>query len=58
MLKEEELTNETLLTAINTVYQNRDTYRNAMEESKLTDAVATIMELVQQYELKNGKAKK
>lgn len=58
VLKEEELTNETLLTAINTVYQNRDTYRSAMEESKLTDAVATIMGLIQQYELKNGKGAK
>ena len=58
VLKEEELTNETLLTAINTVYQNRDTYRSTMEESKLTDAVATIMDLIKQYELKNGKAKK
>ena len=58
VLKEEELTNETLLTAINTVYQNRDTYRSAMEESKLTDAVATIMDLIKQYELKNSKGAK
>ena len=58
VLKEEELTNETLLTAINEVYQNRDTYRSAMEESKLTDAVATIMGLIQQYELKNNKGTK
>ena len=58
VLKEEDLTNETLLTAINTVYNNRETYRNTMEASNLTDAVATITGLIQQYELKNKKRKK
>ena len=46
LLKEEELTNETLLTAINEVFENRDQYLDAMKNSAGSDAVQTICNLI------------
>lgn len=46
VLKEEELTNETLLRAVNEVYRDRERYIAAMSESKLNHAVETITEMI------------
>ena len=46
VLQEEDVTNETLLKAIRTVYEQKDTYINSMEKSKLTDPIAAIMDLI------------
>ena len=48
VLKEEEVTNETLLSAINSVYENRETYVAAMSESKLNHAIDTITEMIKE----------
>lgn len=48
VLKEEEVTNETLLSAINKVYENRETYVAAMSESKLNRAIDTITEMIKE----------
>ena len=48
VLKEEEVTNETLLTAIHNVYENRETYVAAMNESKLNHAIETITEMIKE----------
>ncbi len=46
VLKEEDVTNETLLAAVNEVYVNRDKYVAAMNESKLNSAIETITEMI------------
>lgn len=46
VLQEEDVTNETLLKAIHTVYEQKDTYINSMEKSKLSDPIAAIMDLI------------
>ena len=46
VINEESLTNETLLSAVNKVYDERDTYIQAMKNSKLTDATETIVKLI------------
>lgn len=46
VLQEEDVTNETLLKAIRTVYEQKDTYINSMEKSKLFDPIAAIMDLI------------
>lgn len=46
VLQEEDVTNETLLKAIRTVYEQKDTYINNMEKSKLSDPIAAIMDLI------------
>ena len=46
VLQEEDVTNETLLKAIRTVYEQKDTYINSMEKSKLSDPIAAIMDLI------------
>lgn len=46
VLREENLTNETLLTAIRKVSEDRGKYISAMEKSKQKDAVMTIAELI------------
>ncbi len=46
VLREDELTNETLLTAIHSVSENREKYISAMSESKQNNAVLTITELI------------
>ena len=47
VLKEEDLSDKTLSTAVFDLYKNRDTYINAMEKSSLTNAVETITNLVE-----------
>lgn len=46
VLKEEDVTNETLLSAVNEVYENREKYVAAMNESKLNHAIETITEMI------------
>ena len=46
VLKEEDVTNETLLSAITEVYENREKYVAAMKESKLNQAIETITEMI------------
>jgi len=46
VLKEEDVTNETLLSAIHEVRQNSERYVTAMNESKLNDAIATITNMI------------
>lgn len=46
VLEEEAVTNETLLSAINEVYENREKYVTAMNESSLNNAIGTITEMI------------
>ncbi len=46
VLKEEDVTNETLLHAVNEVFANREKYVAAMNESKLNHAIETITEMI------------
>lgn len=46
VIAEEDVTNETLLDAIHDVYNHRKDYIAAMSESKLSNPVDTIMELI------------
>lgn len=46
VLQEEAVTRESLLTAVHDVYNNRDSYIQKMNESKLNDSVRTIVELI------------
>ncbi|MBR2910990.1 MAG: UDP-N-acetylglucosamine--N-acetylmuramyl-(pentapeptide) pyrophosphoryl-undecaprenol N-acetylglucosamine transferase, partial [Lentisphaeria bacterium] len=46
LLKEEELTNETLLSAINEVYENKEKYLSAMNDKAGTDATHLICAMI------------
>ncbi len=46
MLEEEHLTSDSLLEAIQSLYNNRDSYIQAMEQSTLNNAVRTITDLI------------
>lgn len=46
VLSEEDLTNITLLEAINTVYKEKETYINTMNNSKLLNSIDTIVNLI------------
>lgn len=48
VLKEEDVTNETLLSAVNEVFENREKYVTAMNESKLNSAIETITEMIKE----------
>ncbi len=48
LLEEEQVTNESLLDAVRTLYAERDTYIQAMEKSEMGDAIKTITELIEQ----------
>ena len=47
VLKEEDLSDETLSTAVFDLYKNRETYINTMEKSSLSNAVETITSLIE-----------
>lgn len=49
LLREENLTDETLKAAIDEVYDNRDRYIAAMETSKQADATEIIFKLIEEY---------
>jgi UDP-N-acetylglucosamine--N-acetylmuramyl-(pentapeptide) pyrophosphoryl-undecaprenol N-acetylglucosamine transferase len=48
VLKEESLNSESLLSAINYVYQNKKTYTEAMGKSELNNSIETIMKLIKE----------
>ncbi|MDE7298743.1 MAG: UDP-N-acetylglucosamine--N-acetylmuramyl-(pentapeptide) pyrophosphoryl-undecaprenol N-acetylglucosamine transferase, partial [Lachnospiraceae bacterium] len=48
LIREEELTNETLLSGVNQVLENRDSYIAAMKSSTQTDAAETIVRLMKE----------
>lgn len=48
VLEEEEITNEALLQAVHTLYQNRTSFSSAMEASSQTDSIATIIGLIEE----------
>ena len=48
VLEEEEITNQKLLESIQTLYQNRDSYIQAMDKSKQTDSIEQIVQLFEQ----------
>lgn len=47
VIKEEELTGETLKKAVETVFNNRETYINTMTQSKLNNSIETIINLIE-----------
>ena len=47
VLEEEELTNEVLLSAIDSLYENRETYVNAMKQSSQQNPIDTIIDLIE-----------
>lgn len=48
VIEEENLTDETLLNAVNEVYENRETYISKMMESPAKDSISTIVELIKE----------
>jgi UDP-N-acetylglucosamine--N-acetylmuramyl-(pentapeptide) pyrophosphoryl-undecaprenol N-acetylglucosamine transferase len=51
VIKEEQLTGETLLTAVDTVYGNKSSYIDAMSNSKLNNSIETIMNIIKEVSL-------
>ncbi len=51
VLKEEALTGESLLDAIDTVYTDRKTYVETMSQSKLNNSIETIIDLIKEVSL-------
>lgn len=49
VLEEENLTDETLIQAVETTYQNRQKFIDAMNQSTLSDAVGTVINLIASY---------
>ena len=50
VLEEEDITDEVFLKAVHTLYENRDSFRKAMEEASTKDATALILDLIRQCE--------
>ena len=46
VIEEEELTKDSLLSAVKEVYSNRDKYKDAMAKSGQMDSIATIIDLI------------
>ena len=46
VLPEEDLEEESLVKAIDKLFESKETYQKAMEESALTDSIAQIMQLI------------
>ena len=49
VLEEENMTNQTLLDAINNLYNNREQYINAMAKGQLNDPITTIVDLIKEH---------
>lgn len=49
VLEESEMNDNSLLEAINDLYDNREKYITSMEKSNLNDAVKSIVELIKKY---------
>lgn len=47
VLEEEELTNEVLLSAINKLYENRESYIETMKQSSQQNSIDTIIDLIE-----------
>ena len=54
VLLEENLTKETLVSEINKVYNDRETYINKMQESPMSDPIETIVGLINEVALPNN----
>ena len=52
VLEEEKITNDALLQAIHTLYQNRTTFSSAMESSSQADSIETIIRLIDEAVLR------
>lgn len=52
VLEEAKITNDALLQAIHTLYQNRTTFSSAMESSSQTDSIETIIRLIDEAVLR------
>ena len=50
VLKEEDLTGDTLIKALDTVYENREAYINAMEQSPMSDSIESIITLIKKVQ--------
>ena len=50
VLKEEDITKESLIATINEVYEEQDKYKEAMEKSETKDAVELIMALIKKLQ--------
>ena len=48
VIKEEELSSETLFAAIDDVYNNKQTYIETMEKSNLTDSTSIIIGMIKE----------
>lgn len=48
VLEEEQLTKETLLNAVKTLYENRTTFINSMKDSGQQDSIGTIIKLIEE----------
>ena len=48
VLEEEQLTKETLLNAVKTLYENRTTFINSMKNSGQQDSIGTIISLIEE----------
>lgn len=48
VLDEDDLSEDTLIKAVDELFTNRDKYRKAMEESNLTDSISKIMDLIKE----------
>ena len=48
VIEEEQLTKESLSAAIKEVYEHKEKYSSAMKNSSQTDAIATIVKLIQE----------
>lgn len=48
VLEEEQLTKETLLTAVKNLYENRTTFINSMKNSGQQDSIGTIIKLIEE----------
>lgn len=57
VIQEENLTNYELLTAIDKVYENRQTYIDKMEQSELNKSIETIVDMIDEAAEKHSKSK-
>ena len=54
VIEEEELNDETLVTAINSLYDNRQQYIDAMKNSEYPNSIETIVQLFEKYRRQAG----
>ena len=48
VLEEDDLTEQSLVEAVDSLFEQKNTFRKAMEESSLTDSIAKIMSLIKE----------